>query len=99
MKASLYSTVIRNLNEGQQYTFRITAKNGTGTSRAMEMCDHVLVKEQTAPADADLGGLSQKTVEGKAGSVIIAEVKFKYCNPSFLDLSITMCLVGLILVA
>lgn len=75
VKPNQFSTSIRNLNDGQQYLFRILAKNGTGLSPATTLTEPVLVKEQVSPPDAELDGLLQKVVEGKAGNCVTAEVR------------------------
>lgn len=76
MKPNQFASAIRNLNDGQQYLFRIFAKNATGLSSATTLLEHILVKEQICPPDAELDGLHQKVVEGKAGNCITAEVGY-----------------------
>lgn len=78
LKPNIFSCTVRNLNDGQQYLFRAVAKNSTGLGPAVTMSDHVLVAEQISPPDAELDGLSQKIVEGKAGRCITAEVCIFY---------------------
>lgn len=63
------------MNENQQYTFRVSARNECGSSIPCEMSGYILVKDQTAAPDVDLGGLAMKVVEGKAGSDILVDVR------------------------
>lgn len=45
-----------------------------GFSQPTQMSGLILVKEQTAAPDADMGGMKHKLVEGKAGSKILVNV-------------------------
>lgn len=74
VKAGTHSSTISELKENQQYTFRVSARNQIGLSQSADLSGYILVKDQTVAPDANLGGLSQKIVEGRAGSKIIAEV-------------------------
>uniref|UniRef100_H2YFD5 Titin n=1 Tax=Ciona savignyi TaxID=51511 RepID=H2YFD5_CIOSA len=77
LKSSTFNYVVPHLNENQQFTFRVSARNDTGPSPSTELSGYVLVVTQTAPPDADLGGFSQKLVEGKAGTTVQASILIK----------------------
>ena len=77
VKANIHDCNVANLNENQQYLFRVSATNERGTGQPAETLGYVLVKSQTSPPDADLGGLTYKTIEGKAGTNLKGRITIK----------------------
>ena len=77
VKSSVHSMTVKPLTENQLYTFRVAARSDSGSSLPTELSGYVLVATQTALPDADLGGFSQKVVEGKAGTTIQCQVVVK----------------------
>ena len=75
--SSKHIYTVSNLNENQQYLFRVSAANDCGAGQPTETPGYILVKSQTSLPDADLGGLSEKIVEGKAGTNLRGVVVIK----------------------
>ena len=77
VKASVHDFMVTNLNENQLYMFRVSATNERGTGLPTETPGYVLVKSQTSPPDAELGGITRKIIEGKAGSSLKGSITIK----------------------
>ena len=77
VKANVHDYTVTNLNENQQYAFRVSANNERGAGQPTETLGYVLVKSQTSPPHVELGGLAQKTIEGKAGTNLKGSIPIK----------------------
>ena len=65
----LHATV-KGLQSGNEYYFRVKAKNENGFSEPKEMLSSVLIKASVCAPEIDLSSLPQKTLNVKAGAPI-----------------------------
>lgn len=64
---------VKNLNESEEYIFRVMAVNHSGRSAPRES-KAIVVRDSTSLPEFDLSGICQKTIIAKAGDDIKAEI-------------------------